>query len=192
MFSRSEQQAKMDKSLAVEFHWGVEEDVEASRTEGRKICRQVEFVKIIAPADKTVVIDRRAEDEDRFRFRDRYEAFKNGLAQEAVSGTPLSALALTVPPVLDLADVEMYKFYNVHTAEQLVTMADGLAMKFMGHQERKRKIQAFIDASKENAPRLALQATVEALRDENAELKRTLKEYNERFDKLEKKQAKAG
>lgn len=118
----------------------------ASREAGRAIYKEVDYIRIMVPGDKLTVIERELDEIDRRRFASRYEKWLAG-AGNAIEGTPLASLPNMTP-----AKVEEYKFFNIHTVEQLAGAPDSLGQKFMGFNGDKRAAQAFLDLAKGNAP----------------------------------------
>jgi len=100
----------------------------------------------MVPGDKLSVIERPVDSIDARRFADRYSKWKAG-AGNVIEGTPLSSLPKMTP-----SKVEEYKFFGLHTVEQLAEANDNLGQKFFGFQEDKRSAKAFIEIAKGNAP----------------------------------------
>ena len=48
--------------------------------------------------------------------------------------------------------VEEYKYFSIHTVEQLAAASDSVGQKFFGFQEDKRSANAFLEIAKGNAP----------------------------------------
>lgn len=117
-----------------------------SREEGRAIYREVDYVRILSPGDKLSIIERPVDEIDARRFADRYEKWKAG-AGNVIEGTPLSSLPNMTP-----SKVEEYKFFNIHTVEQLAHAADSVGQKFFGFNDDKRRAAAFLEIAKGNAP----------------------------------------
>jgi len=97
-------------------------------------------------------VDRPVNEMDARRFADRYAKWKAG-AGNVVEGTPIASLPKMTP-----AKVEEYKFFNIHTVEQLAEAADNVGQKFFGFQEDKRSAKAFLELAKGNAPIEKMQA----------------------------------
>lgn len=123
-----------------------------SREAGRAIFREVDFIRIMVPGDKLTVVEREVDEIDRRRFASRYEKWLAG-AGNVIEGTPLASLPKMTP-----AKVEEYKFFNIHTVEQLAEAADNVGQKFFGFQEDKRSAKAFLELAKGNAPIEKMQA----------------------------------
>lgn len=135
-----------DAKLYVQFYRKPVQHPGLSREAGRAIYQEVDFIKIMVPGDKLSVIDRPVDEIDRRRFADRYAKWQAG-AGAAVEGTPLASLPRMTP-----GKVEEYKFFNVHTVEQLAAAPDNLGQKFMGFHDDKRSANAFLEIAKGNAP----------------------------------------
>lgn len=117
-----------------------------SEQEGRAIYKEVDYIKIMVPGDKLSVIERPVDSIDARRFADRYQKWKAGQGN-AIEGTPISSLPKMTP-----SKVEEYKFFGLHTVEQLADANDNLGQKFFGFQEDKRAAKAFLEIAKGNAP----------------------------------------
>lgn len=135
-----------DDRLYVTFSRKPKLQAGASREAGRAIYKEVDFIRIMVPGDKLTVVEREVDEIDRRRFAARYEKWLAG-AGNAVEGTPLASLPKMTP-----AKIEEYKFFNVHTVEQLAAAPDSLGQKFMGFNGDKQAAQAFLELAKGNAP----------------------------------------
>lgn len=135
-----------DERLFVQFYRKPVLHPGLSREAGRAIYKETDYIKIMVPGDKLSVIDRPIDEIDRRRFAAKYEKWLAG-AGNVVEGTPLSSLPKMTP-----SKVEEYKFFNVHTVEQLAEAPDNVGQKFFGFQEDKRAAKAFLEIAKGNAP----------------------------------------
>ena len=117
-----------------------------SRKAGRAIYTEVDYIRIIVPGDKLSIVERPVNEIDVQRFGPKYEKFKSG-AGNVIEGTPLSSLPRMTP-----VKVEEYKYFNIHTVEQLASASDNVGQKFFGFQEDKRGAIAFLEIAKGNAP----------------------------------------
>lgn len=117
-----------------------------SKEAGRAIYKEVDFVRIMVPGDKLSIVERPVDEIDRRRFAVKYEKWL-ATQSNAVEGTPLSSL-----PTMTPAKVEEYKFFGIHTVEQLAGAADSVGQKFFGFNDDKRRANAFIELAKGNAP----------------------------------------
>lgn len=141
-----------DAKLFVQFYRKPMIQPAASQQAGRAVYKEVDFIKIVTPGDKLNIIDRPVTEMDAARFADRYAKWKAG-AGNVIEGTPLASLPKMTP-----AKVEEYKFFNIHTVEQLAAAADNVGQKFFGFQEDKRSANAFLELAKGNAPLEKMQA----------------------------------
>ena len=151
-------QQDADRRLVVRFHYEARIDAQATEREGREICKQVEFVTILIPGDKTLNITRRATPADRSRFPMQYQAFKNGAA-EALTGTPLVGW-----PLITESQRKELEYFNIRTVESLANVADTFAGNMMGVQALKQTASKYLETAKSAAPAIKLQKELE-LRD---------------------------
>ena len=170
-----------DENLYVQFFTHPLQDKEKSLAEGRPIFVDTEYVRIMVPGDKGNIIMRSVRDDDKRRFPKQYAAFQNDM-EEVLEGTPLEKWNF-----MTAAQVEEMKYFGVRTVEQLASVSDGNAQKFLGVQLLKQKAQEYVDASKTEAPIAALQEEIEQRDLKIQEQDQVLVELTERLEKLEKK-----
>jgi len=117
-----------------------------SDTAGRAIYKEIDYITIIVPGDKASIIERPVTSNDATRFASKYANWKAnaGVVQE---GTPISSLPKMTP-----SKIEEYKYFSIHTVEQLAAASDSVGQKFFGFQDDKRAASAFLEISKGNAP----------------------------------------
>lgn len=135
-----------DSKLFVQFYRKPVLQPALSEQEGRAIYKETDYIKIMVPGDKLSVIDRRVNDIDKRRFADKYQKWLAG-AGNVVEGTPIASLPKMTP-----SKVEEYKYFGIHTVEQLADANDNLGQKFFGFNEDKRAAKAFVEIAKGNAP----------------------------------------
>lgn len=135
-----------DEKLFIQFYRTPRLHPGKSREAGRAIYEEIDCIKIMVPGDKLSVIDRPVDEIDRRRFADKYQKWLAG-AGNVVEGSPLSSLPKMTP-----TKVEEYKYFGIHTVEQLAEANDNVGAKFFGFQEDKRSAKAFIELAKGNAP----------------------------------------
>lgn len=142
-----------DKRLFVTFSYEPRLDKRATQEEGVNRYKNVEFITIRIPGDKTVSIHRPVTPSDKIRFPLQYAAFKNAVG-EAIVGTPLTTLLGVTP-----ARVKELEFFNIRTVEQLAAMPDGVGgAQMMGIQSLRQAARTYVAAQKEQAPLLKVQA----------------------------------
>jgi hypothetical protein len=160
------QQAEADKRLFVQFYKDAVKNEFKSKEAGRPIFDEHDFVRVITPGSRDTVITRVADGSDyALRFPTQWARYKAGQNQD-VTGTPLSQL-----PWMSVGQVAEFAAVGCRTVEQLVGMPDNLSQKFMGHHQIKQRAQVYLDAAKEAAPALKLQAELEKRDMEIAELR---------------------
>ena len=159
-----------DQNLYVRFYSHPKQDAVKSAEEGRPIFHDTEYVSIMVPGDKSSIVERPARDSDRQRFPKHYQAFKNN-EEEVLDGTPLEAW-----PGLTRSQVEELRYFNIRTVEQLASVSDSHAQKFMGINILRRKAEAYMDAAAGNAATDKMAAELESRDNEIAALKQAVEE----------------
>lgn len=139
-----------DASLGVRFfHLPVEDEVETRNT-GIVKFKDIEMLEVLIPGDRNT-IHRKVKEEDKIRFRQQYERFKESNSQE-LQGTLLNQF-----PFISSARRKELEYLNIFTGEQLLNMPDGNIDKIgIGGRELIKKIKAFMDMAKDNAVTVAL------------------------------------
>lgn len=146
-----------------------------SEKAGRNIYRDVPFLWIRFPGDRTREVKRKATDADKARFPRQWAAFQNQ-QQEVHEGTPIEdwgpiskSLALT------------YKGLNIHTVENLAAVGDHL-LQNLGHgaREMRDKAVAWLKSAEGSAELLALQAKNQSLQDDIEALKAQIAEIGKK------------
>jgi len=169
-----------DDKLFVVFFMHPRKDEDKSVAEGRPIFKDEEYVRIMVPGDKDSIIVRPARDMDKGRFAKQYAAFQQGEG-EVHEGTPLKAW-----PMVTRSQVEEMKFFGIYTVEQLAELADVHVQKFMGMGNLKEQAKAFIQAAREGAPLVQLNAAVEQKDAEISALQQALAELQDTVKDLQK------
>lgn len=151
--------------LYAQFYLHSVQNEQESEQEGRPIYEDKEYVRIMVPGDKTSVIERPVRfgahpNNDNHKFAREYAAFKQNEDQRII-GTPLAEW-----PIMSNSQVKELEFFNVFTVEQLAEMADSNVQNFRGMAEKKQAAQRFLEAAKEGAPLVKMQAELEK-RDES-------------------------
>lgn len=131
----------MDSKLYVQFYTRPMIQVGESRIADRPIYRDITHVRILTPGDKLSIIDRVASDDDVKRFPEHYGKFKAGQGQEVV-GTRLE-----VVPWISRSKVEEYKYFEIHTVEQLASASDSVGQKFQGFNSDREKAKKWLDST---------------------------------------------
>ncbi len=190
--------AEADKSLLVKFFIKPRQDTMQSEIEGRPVFKDVEYIDIKIPGNRNAGACRPATDADRNRFPDHYRRFKDRVTDTRMEGTPLTEWA---PMSRSLA--EELSFFHVKTVEQLATMADAQASRFMGLMPLKQKAQLWLENAKKEKPMWEMDQKIRAQQAEIDDLKSAIsrllsvqegalpEDLNERQIAREKKEAMA-
>ena len=139
----SQQAHGLDKQLHVQFYRHAELNSFRTRSEGRKIFEECVYIRILAPANRLLIIERQATDEDKLRFSRHYGQFleKGECLQE---GTPLSEF-----PSLSPAQVLEMRHLKLDTVEQLANIPDTTAQLLgTGGQDLKQRAIKFLDRTR--------------------------------------------
>ena len=170
--------------LYVEFYMEAVQDKAASLEAGHPKFKETPYVMIMVPGDKGSVIrrpirTRQHPKHDNNRFHNEYVAF---LADEKA---PIEGLPIEEWPQVTKSQVMELKHFGIKTVEHLAGLTDTNAQKFMGVFDLRNKARTYIEASQSDAPFQKLHAeidhrndqitdlmaTVNAMKDELAELK---------------------
>lgn len=176
------QQSEADKKLLVMFYRDVVKNEQKSTDAGRPIFDEIDLVKIITPGSRDSFVGDATEAYQQ-RFPTQWARYKAGRDQSIGSGTPLEQL-----PWMSISQVAEFKAVGCHTVEQLVGMADSVSQRFMGHLQIKQRAQAYLDASKDAAPIMKLNAEIEKRDRQLAENQELMKAMATRIEALEQKQ----
>lgn len=158
-----------DKTLLVKFFMKPRQDKAESMAQGRPVFRDVEYIDIKIPGNRNAGACRPANDQDRARFPEHYKAFKDRVSQEINEGTPL-----TEWPLISRSQAEELAFFHVKTVEQLATMSDAQASKFMGLSSVRAKAKTWLENVEKDKPLWEMDQKLRAQNAEIAELKQSL------------------
>jgi hypothetical protein len=146
---------KGDEALFVRFRMHPKKDQTETEKQGRPIFKSIEYVSISSPGDKFNGIDRPATLKDKRRFKRQYQAFKENQG-DILTGTPLAHW-----PLMDAAQVEELKYFNIRTVEQLAAMPDGNIPNVGNISHLKKHAVDYLAVAKGNAPTIQLRAELE-------------------------------
>lgn len=178
------EQDPADRRLNVRFSVQAKLDRIKTDAEGREIYKDVEYVRILIPGDKTLSVFRPVMPSDKVRFSEQYRAFK------AQKGERLVGTALAGWPMITEAQRKELEYFNVFTVEQLAGMADTYAAGMMGIQQLKQAATKFLQTIETNAPTIKLQKELEKRDNEMEVLKAQLQEQSEMLKALMKSKGK--
>ena len=136
----------MDSKLYVQFYSRPIINGEESNAAGRPIFHDIDCIRIMVPGDKLSIVDRLASEDDKRRFADHFAKFTAGQQTQLV-GTPLEQV-----PWMTRSKVEEYKYFGIHSVEQLAEASDSVGQKFPGFYTDREKALKYVDeASGTNA-----------------------------------------
>ncbi len=127
-----------DSNLYIEFRNEAVHQPFESETEGRPIFKDIPFIRIMFAGDKTKVVDRPVNEDDKMRFRKQWEGFQREEAVE-LSGTPLSEWTL-----LSKSEVAEFRAMNIFTVEALASIPDS-SLSWLGARTRRDQAVAFLE-----------------------------------------------
>ncbi len=161
------EQSEADKKLLVMFYKSAVKNELKSVEEGRPIFDEIDLVKILTPGSKdTFTGDATAQYQQ--RFPQQWARYKAGQNQE-LSGTPLSMV-----PWIGVGQLAELEAVGCKTVEHLAGMSDALSQKFMGHHQLKQRAQQYLDAAKDRAPMLKMEAELKKRDETIAELQQAV------------------
>lgn len=153
----------------VEFYMESVEFKAESEKAGRPIFKEIPFIRIQHPGDRLNVLEVKADDHYKQKYRRQWEAFEAGLKGEVI-GTPLSQW-----PQITKSQCKEAEYFGVRTVENLAEVNDPSIQRMgMGWMELRKKARDYLAAAAGNAPISALQAENERLRAEFEALKASL------------------
>jgi len=167
-----------DENLIVVFYLESEHQGHESEKAGRPIYKDVPYVWIRFPGDRTREVKRRVDTKgkngaipDPERFPKQWAAFQRQQVQ-AQEGTPIEQWG-----PISKSTALTYKGLNVHTVENLASVPDSL-LHNLGHgaREMRDKAIAWLKAAQDSSETTRLAAENQHLRDELAALKEQVAE----------------
>jgi hypothetical protein len=138
----------MDKKLYKQFYSRPIINAAESDAAGRPIFHDCDCIRIMVPGDKLSIVDRLASDDDKRRFADEYAQYQAGQQTQMV-GTPLEQT-----PWMTRSKVEEYKYFGIHSVEQLSEASDSVGQKFPGFYQDRDRAKAFIEAASGTSARI--------------------------------------
>lgn len=165
-------------NLYVEFFAHSRQDSQKSLAEGRPIFKDVDYVRIMVPGDKSSIIERpvrlgHAPQHDNIRFAPQYRAYKER-REQVLEGTPLSEW-----PLITKSHVNELAHYKIKTVEQLASVPDSVAQNFRGITRLRQQAAAYMESAKGAAPVAQMQAQLDEMKQKNEFLQKQLTEVLE-------------
>lgn len=128
----------------VEFRYEPIEQTIESANQGKPVYKDVLFITIAPPGDRTTIVDRPADEDDKMKYRDAYEHF-TGQSKMSQTGTPLE-----VWPIMKKSKVYELKAQNIYTIEQLAAVPDS-ALHYIGGAQLRDLAIAYLDEAQASA-----------------------------------------
>jgi hypothetical protein len=147
------------------------EDPIASRANGRRICKGMDYVRIQPPGERLTVIDRPVTEDDKRRWSQQWYQYANN-HQQTPDGTPIDMLWPDHPEVGD-----NLRACGVHTIEQCAQLsADALQSIGMGAQEYQTRAQRYLEQSQKGVTFQKFNAEIASLEQKNRLLQTQLEQ----------------
>src|SRR5882672_146746 len=176
-----------DEKLAIRFFRKAKQDSESSIRENRPVFMEIDYIQIVVPGDRTSTIVRPVTDSDIGRFGKQYEHWKKTNQEEMLNGTPLDAWG-----ILNLAQIEEFRYIGVRTIEHMANLRDDICQKIMGATQLKQKATAFLEMAKADAPLKKVQEELDKRDTTIASLEEAVKQQGKLIEELQKAGAKKG
>lgn len=155
------------------------QNTKETNAQGRPIFRDVEWVKIYIPGDKTTVVSKKVTDEHRERWPEQYAAFKRGQEQPVI-GTPLEQW-----PIMTRSQVFEFKALQIHTVENLANLADDAITRIgTGCRDLVERAKAFLIAAEAGARDSQLAAKLEAKQQQIDAMQTQINELAQRLEEV--------
>ena len=110
-----------------------------SELKGEEVWSMEDFIRITVPGDNKTVILRQINNDDIARFHPEYFAYKEGIGQDK-KGLPLRQW-----PVLEKSIVIKLETDNIDTVEELASLSDADAGKYLNGLKNRDRARAHID-----------------------------------------------
>lgn len=168
-----------DKNLLVMFYNRSMPVASASLDKGRRIHKDVIFIKIQQPGEMLNIIDRPANDEDKHRFRTQWANFVHDRTQ-VPEGSPIDLLFPNHPAVAD-----NLRAFGIFTIEQCAELsAHAMDTIGRGSQEYVNRAKKYLDAADKGVAFHKLQKENDDLRQAMRIQENQIKQLKDQFDSL--------
>lgn len=175
-----------DSNLIVEFYWKDKLNQTATEKAGRPIYKQVPYIHIMIPGDKTTDMHRPVQEKDKARFP-RHWALFEAEEEQITEGTPLNEWT-----VLNVAQRSELKALGFKTVENVASMSDVQMDRIgMGAQKLKRMAQGYLDRANESVGSAQMASELDKRDAEIASLKAQLEQVLDQLGEAKKSPAKA-
>lgn len=175
-----------DEKLWVKFEKRAVKHNYKSEQAGHPVFEDKDFISIIVPGDATNVVERVATENDKERFHKQWAKYQRNQSQE-VDGWKITEWTALSP-----AQAAELQHMGFQTVEMLSVASDIACQKMMGMLGLREKAKAALAVAKDQAAAMRFSAENEALKADNADLRRQVEELAARVDALIKDKRKAG
>lgn len=169
-----------DEKLALRFFRKAKQNSEKTAVAGRPIFEEEDYIQIMIPGDRTSTIVRPVSPIDKARFGKQYEHWQRTQQEEMLQGTPLDAWG-----IMNLAQIEEYRYFGIRTIEQLASLRDDICQKIMGATALKQRAESFLQMAKDAAPMQAMQLELKKRDDTISGLQTQMEEMGKIIKKME-------
>ncbi len=167
-----------DKDVVAVFHMGTRFNEVKSKEAGAPIFDRLPFLKVIHPGEPLNVYDQPVREQDKWRFRQQWEAFEKG-GEQSVSGTPLAILFPWNPEI-----VESMAAVHIRTIEQLANLSDTAKQNVMFGQNLSQKAKEFLSVADKGREYHELKQRDETKTNQINELVKTVNELRHTIEEL--------
>ncbi|MDH5739996.1 MAG: hypothetical protein OEY77_06700 [Nitrospira sp.] len=176
-----EDRTRSDNKAFVRFFIRPVEDKAKSREAGRPIYSDQEYCEIIVPGNQTNRPIKPVDNIIKQRYAAQYAKWKAAdRPEDFVDGTHLTEV-----PWLTRSQVEELAYLRIRTLEQLAVVGDDVCTRVPGLFDLKKRAKLLVQKAEEQAPILALQEQLDALKNELEVKDQTIIELAARIEELE-------
>lgn len=172
-----------DDRLIVGFYHKSVINTFKSREAGKRVCEDVEFVKIQHPGESLNIVDRPVQPSDKQRWPRQWAMFQEGKSQ-IPDGIPITLLYPDKPSVTD-----MLIGYNIHTVEQLANLsAHAITQVGMGCQEWVNKAAKYLEQANKGVDFHRFESALAAKDTEMETMRRQIKDLSAQLGRFMRKE----
>lgn len=174
--------ANYSRQANVLFYLRPIKDEKASREANRPVHINVDHIRIQHPGESSTVIDRPANNEDKYRYRDQWSRYIQD-KEQVPEGTQIDLLFVNNP-----AMAENLKAYGVWTVEQCANLsASAITNIGIGGQDFVNKAKAFLESASQGANFLKLERDLNEQKQQNRLLQTNYENLKAQFNALMQK-----
>jgi uncharacterized protein YukE len=164
---------EQNKGITPIFFMEPVKDEAASEREGIARFTELERVRIVVAGDQFNIAVHPVDAGIRERFSDQYERWKKNREVQTIDGTPIEQWA-----ILSRAQIMELKAMGIHSIENASALSDANLQRIPDGRAMRAKAQAYLEAAKDGAAAMRFAAENERLKDDVAELRKTIEELS--------------